>query len=183
MARSAVILLTISVFLLSCKSKQETTTQYYPIGLFLENELKLIDSLKPSITHYYSDNKQTKKGRILFTSFKKIVNELILDNLSKANALNEYEEKTIHDLQLDFLNISYISQENEINTIDVHIDPKNDKVRSVYINKNEFKGDIEITSKILWTSEKQLLINTIYRNKEGVSYKTDRYNWSIMNPK
>ena len=183
MARLVLNLFIITLSFISCKSKQETKLQYYPVGLFLENELKLIDSLKPNITHYYGDKNQTQTDFISFTNFKKIVGELLLDKLSKPDALNNYEENIIHDLQLDFVNLNYISVENDINSIDVHIDPVNDKVRSVYVNKEESKGDHKTTSKILWTSEKQLLINTIYKNKEGVSYKTDRYNWSAINNK
>jgi hypothetical protein len=179
MARVIIIFCLCLTFIPSCKSTQEYKKQYYPIGLYLESELAQIDSFKLPITRCFTENKKSDSTIIELKYLRAIVNELLLNNLSKTEALNDFNEAIIKDLQLDFITISYTSSNNSISKIDLYIDPRNEKVKSLYAEKSEMKNDTSITKKILWTSGSQLLINSIYQTKEGNIYNTEQYKWSF----
>jgi hypothetical protein len=183
MVKSFLSLAFLTMLVLACNSKQESTEQYYPIGYFLKQELAMIDSFDLPITKYHSDENGADSGIIKTDEFKTIVDEILLNSLSEADALDEYEESTIRDLQLAYITISYTSKNNNLNKVDVYIDPASEKVKSIYAVKTEEKDDVPVTKKIFWTSGSQLLIVSIFNKNEGVSTITERYNWSVTSPK
>jgi hypothetical protein len=179
MIKSIFTLIVVMSLFLSCKSNLKSKEQYYPIGLFIEQELALIDSFHLTIKRYDLYNMDSVSSIMKKTSFRELVNELLLNNLSAPNALDKYKETTINDLKLDFITLSYVNTEKDINKIELHIDPLSEKVKSLYAEKIEKKNDSIITKKILLTSGSQLLVNTIININNKVEKRTERYNFSL----
>jgi len=172
-------MLMLSSLFLSCNKKQESKQQFYPISYFIEQEIAVIDSFRLPIKRYYQDVNQSDSSIISITELRSIVNELLLNSLSSDGALNNYEETTINDMNLDFITLSYTTTEKNISKIELHIDPINEKVKSLYAEKTDSQQDSVITKKILWTAGRQLLINTISNVNNRISTITERYNWSL----
>jgi hypothetical protein len=164
---------------LSCKSTLKSKQQYYPIGLFIEQELALIDSFHLPIKRYDINNLDSFSSTMKTTAFRELLNELLLNDLSAPDALDNYQETTINDLKLDFITLSYVTTEKNISKIELHIDPLNEKVKRLYAEKTENKNDSIITKKILLTSGSQLLVNTIININNKIEKRTERYNWSL----
>jgi len=171
-----------SIFI-SCKSDRESKPQYYPIKFFIEKELAFIDSFHLPIIRHEVNSTGSSSSTMNINAFRGVVNELLLNNLSTTNALDDYKESTINDLSLDFITLSYSAPEKNISKIELHIDPQSEKVKSLYAEKTENKNDSLITRKILLTSSSQLLINTIINSNNTVEKRTERYNWSLNHPK
>jgi hypothetical protein len=171
-----------SIFI-SCKNDRESKPQYYPIRFFIEKELAIIDSFHIPITRYEVNSTGSNSSIMNITAFRGVVNELLLNNLSTTDALDDYKETTINDLSLNFITLSYTDPEKNITKIDLHIDPQTEKVKSLYAEKTDKKNDSLITRKILLTSGSQLLINTIISTNNNVEKRTERYNWSLNHPK
>ena len=173
----------LSLILLSCNNNKESKQQFYPIRLFLEQELALIDSFHLPIKRYHIDKNETDSSNIKTTEFRGIVNELLLNSLSSTDALNNYEETTINDLNLDFITLSYTTTEKNITKIELHIDPRSEKVKSIYAEKTDTKKDSLFIRKILWTSGSQLIVNSITKANGTITTHSERYNWSLNIPK
>lgn len=173
----------LSSIFLSCKNKQESKQQFYPIRYFIEQELTVIDTFSLPIKRYYHDANRSDSSIIQPTELRDIVNELLLNSLSSVDALNNYEETTINDMNLDFITLSYTTTEKNITKIELHIDPKNEKIKSLYAEKTDSKKDSIVTKKILWTAGSQLLVNTIFNTQNRISTITERYNWSLNHSK
>lgn len=176
----------ISLFLLilispACKQVADNKNQYFPIGSFLKNEMRLIDSIGSAVVAYHTEGSQNDTSEITKTNFKLQVLNILPDQLLKDEAMNEYEEKTIKDMQLDFIIINYTSKKNKLNTIDIHIDPTTGNLLRLYAQVNEFQGENQLIKKILWTTGKQLLVNTTLVKKNEITNKTDRFTWSLNN--
>jgi hypothetical protein len=172
-------MLMLSSLFLSCNNKQESKQQFYPISYFIEQEIAVIDSFHLPIKRYYQVVNQSDSSIISITELRSIVNELLLNSLLSDGALNNYEETTINDMNLDFITLSYTTTEKNISKIELHIDPINEKVKSLYAEKTDSQQDSVITKKILWTAGRQLLINTISNVNNRISTTTERYNWSL----
>ena len=172
-------MLILSSLFLSCNNKQESKQQFYPISYFIEQEIAVIDSFRLPIKRYYQDVNQSDSSIISTTELRSIVNELLLNSLSSDGALNNYEETTINDMNLDFITLSYTTTEKNISKIELHIDPINEKVKSLYAEKTDSQQDSVITKKILWTAGRQLLINTISNVNNRILTTTERYSWSL----
>lgn len=165
----------------ACKQVTNNKNQYFPVGSFLKNEIRLIDSIGSAVIAYHIEGSQNDTSEINKTNFKLLVLNIIPDQLLNDEAMNEYEEKTIKDMQLDFIILNYTSKKNIVNTIDIHIDPLTGIPVRLYAQLNEVEGENELIKKILWTTGKQLLVNTILVKKNEITNKTDRFTWSLNN--
>jgi len=172
-------MLVLSSIFLSCNNKQQSKQQFYPISYFIKHEIAVIDSFRLPIKRYYHDINKSDSSIISTTELRSIVNELLLNSLSSEGALNNYEETAINDMNLNFVTLSYTTTEKNISKIELHIDPINEKVKSLYAEKTDSQQDSVITKKILWTSGSQLLINTISNVNNHLLTTTERYNWSL----
>ena len=179
MLRFVFSILMLSSLFLSCNNKQESKQQFYPISYFIEQEIAVIDSFHLPIKRYYQVVNQSDSSIISITELRSIVNELLLNSLSSDGDLNNYQETTINDMNLDFITLSYTTTEKNISKIELHIDPINEKVKSLYAEKTDSQQDSVITKKILWTAGRQLLINTISNVNNRILTTTERYNWSL----
>ena len=103
----------LSSLFLSCNNKQEFKQQFYPISYFIEQEIAVIDSFHLPIKRYYQVVNQSDSSIISITELRSIVNELLLNSLSSDGALNNYEETTINDMNLDFITLSYTTTEKK----------------------------------------------------------------------
>lgn len=164
---------------LSCKSNLTSKQQYYPITLFIEQELALIDSFQLPIKRYDFNKSDSVTSIIKTTAFRDIVNEILLKDLSSPDVLDNYKETTINDLKLNFITLSYITTSRNINKIELHIDPLSEKVKSLYVERTDKKNNALITKKILLIPGSQLLVNTITNINNKIEERTERYNWSL----
>jgi hypothetical protein len=184
MLKTTLVFLFSSIIIISCKNKEQDKKQYYPVYAFLEQELKLIDSMPLAVFKVHEENNKADTTLIEKKEFRKIVEGLMLNELSSASALNDYEEMVLEDASIGDITISYTTdvENKSIQKIDIHINPTSSKIKSLYAERIEEIDGTKIIRKILWMAEKSIMVASTY-NIKGTKSKdvTDRFIWNETN--
>ena len=150
------------------------------MSAFVQEELRSIDSLPIAVIGIREEKNKTDTTVISKDAFRKIADGLIGNNLKSADAMNEYTETVLEDLELKDITISYTADNKSIalTKIEIHVDPKTELVKSLYAERTDEINAIQIVRKILWTRGKQLLVSSTHYSKSvPATNTTDRFNW------
>ncbi len=180
MTKSLLILLLLSTLQFSCQEKNGIKKQYYPVFAFIQEELRSIDSLPIAVIGIHEEENKTDTTVISKEAFRKIADGLIGNDLKSIEAMNEYTETVLEDLELKDITISYTADNNSIalSKIEIHVDPRTELVKSLYAERTDEINAIQIVRKILWTRGKQLLVSSSHYSKSlPAKNTTDRFNW------
>ena len=184
MLKTIIVFLFSSIIIISCKNKEQEKKQYYPVYAFLEQELKLLDSMPLAIFKVHEENDKIDTSIIEKKEFRKIVEGLMLNELSSPKALNDYEEMVLEDASIGDVTISYSTdvENKSIPKIDIHINPTSSKISSLYAERIEKIDGTKIIRKILWKAGKSMMVASTY-NIKGTKSKdvTDRFIWNETN--
>jgi hypothetical protein len=184
MLKTTIVFLFSSIIIISCKNKEQDKKQYYPVYAFIEQELKVLDSMPLAIFKVHEENNKIDTSIIEKKEFRKIVEGLMLNELSSAGALNDYEEMVLEDASIGDITISYTTdvENKSIPKIEIHINPATSKIKSLYAERIEKIDGTKITRKILWTAGKSMMVASTY-NAEGTKSTdvTNRFIWNETN--
>lgn len=175
------VFLLFSIFAFSCKNNEQDKKQYYPVYAFVEQELYILDSMPLAIFKVHEEGNKTDTVIIEKKQFREIVSGLLLNDLKRADALNDYEEVVLEDVSIGDVTISYTTEkENKsIRKIDIHINPGSTKVKSLYAERTDMIDNTQIVRKIFWTAGKKLMVASTYRAMGDKSTDaTDRFIWN-----
>lgn len=186
MIKGPYILAFLCLAIVSCEGTklENEKKQYYPIDAFLERELSIIDSMPIAILKYHQEDQKSDTSIVEKKEFREIVRGLLLNELTNSASLNDYEETVLEDIQLDDIIIGYSTEKKNkaIKKIELHVRPGSSKIKSLYAERYDEIGNTQIVRKLLWTSNKQLLVASTFYSKIGPQKNiTDRFNWSSPN--
>jgi hypothetical protein len=176
------------ISLLACNSKEnaenneELNKTFFPIAGTILAELKKIDSLPIAIIKYTTSGEQ--KDTVIFNKqdMKAVADELIKPDISLPEYKKYYKETVFMDNTVNTVTMSYTTEEDDpvVRKIEVMIDPDNQKVKTIYVEKLDHQGDRNILRKMIWTSGKNLQVISIINGKnEMETVKTEKYEWGI----
>lgn len=176
------------VILLACNStenaekNEDLNKTFFPIAGTILSELKNIDSLPIAIIKYTTSGE--KKDTVIFSKqdMRAVADELIKPDISQPEYKKYYKETVFMDNTVNAVTMSYTTEEEDpvIRKIEVMIDPDHQKVKTIYVEKLDHQGDLNILKKMIWTSGKNLQVISIINGKnEAETVKTEKYEWGL----
>jgi len=174
------------LILLACNSSdpseknEDLDKVFFPIAGTILSELNNIDSLPIAIIRYTTAG--DKKDTVVFEKkdLRIVADQLIKPDISLPEYKKYYNETVFMDNTTNTVTMSYTTENNEpeIRKIEVTINPDNQKVRSIYVEKQDQQGDTTILRKMIWTTGKNLQVISLINNKNGdEKIRTEKYEW------
>jgi hypothetical protein len=175
--------------LLSCNSSPTVKAEnddinkiFFPIAGSILAELKEIDSLPVAIIKYTSNGIQSDTVIFSKEKMRYVADELLTPDISLPEYKKFYTETVFLDNTINTITMSYttISDQPVIRKIEVMINPENEKVKSIYVEKLQNSPDSNVLRKMIWTTGKNLqVISLINRKGQPEQIRTEKYEWGI----
>ena len=160
--------------------KDAAQNEYYPIGGFIQSQLKKLDSLPLAIIKYTTVNNTTDTAITDKKDFAAIAGYFASPDISSAGIKNQYEETSLIDASLGTIIFIYTAKNDTapLRKADVLLSQEDTKVKTLYIEKNKISADSVIAQKMLWTADRSCQVTTIQHPK-GSPEKVivERYVW------
>lgn len=176
------------VTLLACNSSEnaekneDLSKTFFPIAGTILAELNSIDSMPIAIIKYTTSGEKRDTAIFSKQDMKAVADELIKPDISLPEYKKYYKETVFMDNTVNTVTMSYTTEEEDpiIRKIEVMIDPDNQKVKTIYVEKLEHQGGHSILKKMIWTSRKNLqVISIVNGENEAETVKTEKYEWGI----
>jgi len=155
---------------------------FFPIAGTIQSELREIDSLPIAIIRYTRMGDHSDTTVFDKNSMKILVDELIKPDISQPDLKKYYKETVFMDDATNTVTMSYTTEadEPEVRKIEVTINPENQKVRTIYVEKFKDLADSSIQQKMIWTCGRNLqVISLVNKKDKGETLKTEKYVWGI----
>ena len=172
--------------LLACNSNntgeknEDLNKTFFPIAGTILSELKNIDSLPIAIIRYTTNGDKRDTSIFSKEDMKKVADEMIKPDISLPENKKYYKETVFMDNTINTITMSYTTEDEkpQVRKIEVTIDPDNQRVRTIYVEKLDQYDDSTILRKMVWTSGKNLqVISLVNRKNEAEMVKTEKYEW------
>ena len=153
---------------------------FFPIAGTILAELRNIDSLPIAIIKYTTAG--DRRDTVIFDkkSMRIVADELIKPDISLPDSKKYYKETVFMDNTTNSVTMSYTTEDEkpEIRKIEVTIDPDNQRVKSIYVEKLNHFDDSTKVRKMIWTPGKNLQVISLINEKEGSEkIRTEKYEW------
>ncbi len=161
---------------------EDVNKTFFPIAGTIQTELKEIDSLPVAIIKYTQIGERLDTSIFPKEDMKLLVNELIHPDISSPELKKYYKETVFMDNTTNTVTMSYATEHEEpvIKKIEVTINPENQRVKTIYVEKQEKKSDSNVVKKMIWACGKSLQITSLVNQKNvGESVQTSKYVWGI----
>lgn len=140
----------------------------FPIGLFFNQQIKEIDSLKLPTVKYTINGSRKDTAAITMEEFKHLAQEFLEADISQLPLKDQYKETSFADQSIPSVTLNYVTDNNQltIRRVDVIVDPDpvaDDQVKTVYIEKKETNRDTLIDKKLYWKSRNNFQVITSKR--------------------
>ena len=168
--------------LVSCKNENQQK-EYYPVDAWIGSELIEIDSLPVAITRYRTEEGLTDTTVYDKKEFRGLANGLLNIKLNESHVKERYEEMVLDEGDNTNISIIYTAAEGSalpLKKIQVNIKPGKTSPKSIYAERVDQLNDTRIIRKIIWTSGKSLLVNSIYYqdNKPNKTI-SEKFEWGF----
>lgn len=172
--------------LLACNSSnpaeknEDLDKTFFPIAGTIIAELKNIDSLPIAIIKYTTSGEL--RDTVIFDkkNMRTVADELIRPDISLPESKKYYKETVFMDNTTNSVTMSYVTEDEkpEVRKIEVTIDPDNQRVRSIYVEKLNRYDDSTKVRKMIWTPGKNLQVISLINEKNGgEKIRTEKYEW------
>lgn len=161
---------------------EDVTKTFFPIEGTIKSELQAIDSLPIAIIRYTQNGEKRDTTIFPKQDMKILVNELTQPDISSPALKKYYKETVFMDNTTNTVTMSYTTErvEQVIRKIEVTINPENQRVKTIYVEKLEKLGDSKVGKKMIWACGKSLqIISLITKNDREETVQTAKYVWGI----
>lgn len=164
--------------------KVQKDKSFYPVASIVQKELAQIDSLPIAVFVYTTTNDRNDTGIVDKKEFRSIALSFAEPDITREPLKGHYVESVFMDQTIHLVTLSYTSNNpaDEIQKLEVYVNPDNDQVKSFYIEKIKSGGDSTLHQKLIWTVGKQLQV-TSKLSREGLPAVTSqkKYSWDLVN--
>lgn len=167
------LLIITTVIAVSCgnkegKKEEVRKEEIFPVTSFIEGQIHLVDSFQSLTMRYNTVNDKTDTTLISVAEFKHIAQEFLQPDFNAAATTNKYKENSFADQSMNGVAFNYTTEDPglEIQRVDVVVDASavsNDKVRSIYMEKQNKVQDTFVYKKLYWRTDRNLQIITSKR--------------------
>lgn len=161
---------------------EQTNKTFFPVHSFIKSELAEIDSLPIAVFRYVSREGKTDTSIIEKNLFRSQTEEFIQPDITTPELKDLYRETVFQDNSINAITLSYVPKDQDaiIRKIDVYVNPDNEKVKYIYIEKSEDKADSNFVRKMIWTAGKHFQVSTVISvNNRLLSESQEKYSWGF----
>ena len=175
-----------SIILFACnssdpeKKNEDLNKVFFPIAGTILAELKDIESLPIAIVKYTVNGEQKDTSLVNKEEMRAVVDQLIIPDISLPEYKKYYKESVFMDNTTNSITMSYTTEDEkpEIRKIEVTIDPDNQRVKTIYIEREGHQNENNILKKMIWATGKNLQVISIENTKDkGELVKMEKYEW------
>lgn len=160
------------LFFASCHQADKSNTQkekqaaeIFPVTSFIKGQIHIVDSFQLPTLKYITANNKKDSSLISINEFKQLAQEFLHPDINNLQVSSAYKESSFADQSIKGVTFTYATdnKELEIQRLDVIVSASpvmNDKVRSIYMEKQSVSGDTAIYKKLYWKTDKNFQIIT-----------------------
>jgi hypothetical protein len=138
---------------------------FFPVAEFLEGDILHTDSSLLALKKFTIRNGRTDSVFIQVPEFNQLALEFVPRELADSSFEKNFTESAFQDRATESVTLSYSTEspQTELQRVDVVTVPgiRNQRVKSVYLEKNRKAGDSVILKKLFWHAQHGFDIATI----------------------
>ena len=155
--------------------EKQDTTPPFPVSSFLQGQIHMVDSFQLPTLKYKTANNKTDSSLISISEFNQLAQEFLHPDITDPVLRKLYKENSFADQSINGVTFTYSAtkKDMELQRIDVLVSTNavtNDKVRSVYMEKQGTSGDTAVYKKLYWRTDKNFQIITTKQVGEQPSF-------------
>ena len=157
------------------EAKATTEVHFFPVTSFIEGQVHVVDSFQSVTMKYTKIGEKVDTTLISIADFRQLSREFTDPDFNSALLKPYFRETSFADQSIKAVTFNYTTENNdlEIRRVDVVVDASaitNDKVRSIYMEKQSRREDTMIYKKLYWRADKNFQIITTQQvgNKAGI---------------
>src|SRR6478736_3822987 len=141
----------------ACRSKSKEAAkdvEFYPVGSFINAEVLKLDTIPLAVLKKTTINGKTDSAYISKSEFKEDAKAFLEPDITDPKLKKLYTETVFMDATLNMITLTYSPGENEaeVRKLDVLLDPDNNTLRRIYMEKQKKNGDSVVTRKMMWNA-------------------------------
>jgi hypothetical protein len=145
--------------------KETKQADIFPVTSFIDGQVHVVDSFQLPTVKYVTINGKTDSSLISINEFKELAKEFTHPDINDPALSKQYKETNFADQTINGVTFNYTTDNRdlELQRVDVIIGASavaNDKVRSIYMQKQSSVKDTFITKKLYWGTDKNFQIIT-----------------------
>lgn len=149
----------------SADKKETKQPDIFPITSFIEGQIHQVDSFQLPTVKYITVNGKSDSSLISLNEFRAMAQEFVRPDINSPDVSKWYKENNFADQTIKAVTLNYTTDNKnlEIQRVDVVISASavvNDKVRSIFMEKQRMSNDTAILKKLYWRTDKNFQIIT-----------------------
>ena len=152
---------------LACRSKpaKQETPAFFPVVSFIGGQIHHVDSLQLPVQKLTIANNRTDTALLSIPEFKQLAKEFTTPDINDPAISKYYQENSFADQTIASITFTYATTNKHLplQRLDVIIHPDpvlNDRVESIYMEKNEQLKDTLVLKKLYWKADRNFQIIT-----------------------
>jgi hypothetical protein len=182
----------IFLFLISCGESSTSNEAepskkdqaFYPTAAFIKEQVSKLDSLPLAVFKYTVTEKGTDSVIVPKEELKKAANDFLSPDITVEPLRKMYTETVLNDETSGTITFTYLTNDEdaEVRKAEVYINPNNDKVKGIYIEKIKSGGDSTLIKKLFWKTDRNFqVISIVEKNNQTQSTLQEKYEWDNRN--
>lgn len=149
---------------------QDSTT-FFPVTDFLEGQLKEIESMPVTPLKTITENGKVDSSWVTREAIRNFAKPFLLPEIDSISMNQYFTGKSFLDATINLITLTYdpkivLPGNLKLRHWDVYIDPESGEVQRVYMVKEVWEQDINVTTQLTWNVNKWCSIRSITQ-KEG----------------
>lgn len=164
-------LLLIAISFIACKQgassseEKEVNQEPFPVTSFIEGQINQVDSFQYPTIKYLTENGKKDSALISLQEFDQIAQEFTHPDINSPSLREFYKETNFADQTIKAVTFNYSTENKDlaIQRVDVVVNASavgNDKVRSIYMEKQLQAKDTLVFKKMYWSTDRNFQIIT-----------------------
>lgn len=147
----------------------QDTVHFYPVTEYLKQQIAHTDSIPYFIYRIRIVNGKKDSSVVDVKTFDSLANEFVRDDISNPAIKKYYTENIFEDASTNSYTISYTIADTSlpIQNIDVLLNTDDQKVKWIFMNRNDTLNGRMISKKLGWQPDKKFYINSVTTDKNG----------------
>lgn len=147
------------------------STTFFPVTDFLEGQLKEIESMPVTPLKTITENGKVDSFWVTREDIRGFAKPFLLPEIDSVSMNSYFSGKSFLDATINLITLTYepktvLPKDLKLRHWDVYIDPQSGEVQRVYMVKEEWEQDINVTTQLTWNVNKWCSIRSITQ-KEG----------------
>lgn len=148
------------------EAKAETKeVEFFPVTSFIEGQVHIVDSFQSLTMRYRTIGNKKDTALISVDEFRQLAREFTRPDFNDPKQKQYYKENSFADQSIKAVTFNYSTDrpDLEIQRVDVVVDASavmNDKVRSIYMEKQSRHQDTFVYKKLYWRSDRNFQVIT-----------------------